>query len=626
MYKSLAEVHETVDTRKKTGFFRKMFSFIGPAYLISIGYMDPGNWATDIAAGSHFGYRLLWILFISNLVALLLQTLSARLGIVRGLDLAQATRESYPKFVNAILYFFAEIAIAACDLAEIIGMAVGLNLLFGIPLLFGVLITFLDTFILLYLINKGIRKTEAFIVGLIGMIGLAFLVQILMAKPVISDVLQGFTFKLGSDDALYIAIGIIGATVMPHNLYLHSSLVQSRKFSRDEKGIREAIRFNFIDSFVALNIAFLINAAILILSASAFHKSGFFNVAGIQDAYKLLEPLLGSKTAPVLFAVSLIAAGQSSTVSGTLAGQIVMEGHVHLRLQPWVRRVITRLLAIIPAVLTIIISGEESSGRLLILSQVILSMQLGFAVIPLLHHVSSRKKMKGYQIGNFTRILSWTATLLIIGLNVKMVLSIFMDWFETNTISIYWVIFVILLTGLAIILLLYITFSPLLIKIMNKMKYDPHYKMENIELKPVSKYRKIILALDFSRADEAVISEAFALGGKEPEYLLIHVVESAGALTFGSDASDMETQDDKATLEKYAGQLTGLGYKVTSKVSFGNPKKQIPVLVKESGSDLLVLGSHGHRFLKDIIYGTTIGAVRHKVNVPVLVVTNKNII
>lgn len=622
MQNSLSEINQTVDTRKKSGFFRKLFSFIGPAYLISIGYMDPGNWATDIAAGSKFGYNLMWVLLLSNLIALLLQTLSARLGIVRGLDLAQATREAYPKIVNFVLYIFAEIAITACDLAEVIGMAIGLNLLFDIPLIYGVLITLFDTFILLFLINKGIRKTEAFIVGLIAMIGLAFLVQIIIAQPNYVDVFGGFIPKLGSTDALYIAIGIIGATVMPHNLYLHSSLVQSRKFNRDEKGIKQAIKFNFIDSFLALNVAFLINAAILVLSASSFHENGLNEVAGIEDAHKLLGSLLGS-VAPVLFAFSLILAGQSSTVSGTLAGQIIMEGHIHLRVQPWIRRFITRFIAIIPAVIVILLFGNEGTGKLLILSQVILSLQLGFAVIPMIHLVSDKEKMHGFQIKIFIKILAWIAALIIVILNVWMAFSEIKNWFETPGFSLILGFVISLFSLFALIILVYITLSPMFRRLFRKVVHVPHYKYETIEIVPTSSYKIISIALDFSVVDKDILNTAINIGTKESEFILIHIIESASALAYGNESSDYESLEDAKTLENYVQQLVKAGYNAKFKIGFGNPRKQIPVIVKEFNSEILVMGSHGHKFFKDIIYGTTISAVRHEVDVPVLIVKKK---
>src|SRR6478609_5323279 len=347
MGKSLEEVHQSVATQNKKTVFKKILAFFGPAYLVSVGYMDPGNWATDIAGGSQFGYSLLWVLLMSNLMALLLQSLSARLGIVTQRDLAQASRETYSKPINYILYFLAEIAIAACDLAEVLGMAIGINLLFGIPLIEAVLITVLDTFLLLFLINKGIGKMEAFIIALVMIIGLSFIFEMIFAQPEIDKVLYGLIPSLPNESALYIAIGIIGATVMPHNLYLHSSLVQTRNFDRSSTGIKQALKYNFIDSTIALNLAFFVNAAILILAAATFYKAGMFHVAEIQDAHQLLAPMLGTKWAPALFAVALIAAGQSSTVTGTLAGQIIMEGYINLRLPMWIRRTITRMLAVI---------------------------------------------------------------------------------------------------------------------------------------------------------------------------------------------------------------------------------------------------------------------------------------
>ncbi len=397
---SLSEVHETVDTTQHRNGWRKGLAYIGPAYLVSVGYMDPGNWATDLQGGAQFGYQLIWVLLMSNLIALLLQSLSARLGIVRRRDLAQANREVYPPLVNFCLYVLAEIAIAACDLAEVLGMALGIHLLTGLPILWGVGITVLDTLLLLWLQNYGIRKLEAFIIGLVIIIGLSFLIEIFLAKPVLGEIVKGFTPSFLSDSALYIAVGIIGATVMPHNLYLHSALVQTRKIKPDVKGIKRAIKYNLIDSSIALNAAFFVNAAILILAATVFFTSGNNHVARIEDAHKLLQPLLGSKLAPILFSIALIAAGQSSTITGTLAGQIVMEGYLKLRINPWLRRLLTRLIAIIPTFIVITIYGDDKIDALLVLSQVILSVQLGFAVIPLIHFVSDKETMGEFAIKN----------------------------------------------------------------------------------------------------------------------------------------------------------------------------------------------------------------------------------
>ncbi|MEO6490342.1 MAG: Nramp family divalent metal transporter, partial [Ferruginibacter sp.] len=419
---SLSEVHGTVDTTVKAKGWRRIFSFLGPAYLVSVGYMDPGNWATDLAGGSKYGYALIWVLLMSNLMALLLQGLSARLGIVRGRDLAQANREAYPKYVNFVLYLLAEIAIAACDLAEVLGMAIGIQLLTGLPLIWGVSITILDTFLLLYLQRLGMRKMEAFIIALVGVIAIAFLIEIILAKPMIGEVVKGFVPAFPNPEALYIGIGIIGATVMPHNLYLHSALVQTSKIDRTDEGIRLAIKFNRIDSTIALNLAFFVNAAILILAAAVFFKTGNSQVAEIKEAHRLLPGFLGN-LAPILFAVALIAAGQSSTITGTLAGQIIMEGYLSLRINPWVRRLITRLLAIIPALIVILIYGEERVDALLVLSQVILSLQLGFAIIPLIHFVSDKATMGKFVIKPITKIAAWLIASVLVFLNLKMLFN-----------------------------------------------------------------------------------------------------------------------------------------------------------------------------------------------------------
>jgi len=434
---SLADVHSSVSTDKKTSW-RTFLAFIGPAYLISVGYMDPGNWATDIAGGSAFGYKLICVLLASNLIALLLQSLSLRLGIVMGVDLAQASKRTYNRFINFCLYILAQIAIIACDLAEIIGMAIGLNLLFHLPLIWGVSLTITDTVLMLFLMNKGMRKLEGFIVSMIFIIGLSFLVEMFIIKPDFVEVAKGFIPTSLSGSSLYIAIGIIGATVMPHNLYLHSSLVQTRKINRTDEGIKSAIKYNNLDTIIALNVAFIVNVAILILAAGAFFSRGYFKVAEIQDAYKLLDHIFGS-LAPVLFAVALIASGQSSTITGTLAGQIIMEGHINLRIEPWLRRLLTRLMAIVPAVFTILYFGETGLGNLIILSQVVLSLQLGFAVIPLIHFTSDRKKMGKFAIGLTVKILAWACAIIIVGLNAQLVYEQLGDWTKISPTTSFWI-------------------------------------------------------------------------------------------------------------------------------------------------------------------------------------------
>ncbi|MBD0353532.1 MAG: Nramp family divalent metal transporter, partial [Flavisolibacter sp.] len=450
---SLSEVHQSIDTTTSTKpVWRRILSFFGPAYLVSVGYMDPGNWATDLAGGSRFGYTLIWVLLMSNLMALLLQSLSARLGIVRGRDLAQANRETYPKAVNFCLYLLAEVAIAATDLAEVLGMAIGIQLLTGIPLLWAVLFTVLDTFLLLLLQRLGMRKMEAFIIALVAIIGLSFLTEIILAKPNLGEIATGFIPSIPNKEALYIAIGIIGATVMPHNLYLHSALVQTRKIKRDEKGIKRALKLNFIDSAVALNLAFFVNAAILVLAAAVFFKTGRTDVAEIKQAHQLLAPLLGTNIAPFLFAIALIASGQSSTVTGTLAGQIVMEGYLRLRINPWMRRLVTRLIAITPAVIVILLNGERNIDDLLVLSQVVLSLQLGFAVIPLIHFVSDRETMGVFTIKVWVQVLAWLITAVLVYLNMRMVVEQAADFFS-NSDSLFWKA-VIVFSGLVFIVLL----------------------------------------------------------------------------------------------------------------------------------------------------------------------------
>ena len=622
---SLPEVHESVDTTKMSKF-KKFFSFLGPAYLVSVGYMDPGNWATDIAGGSQFGYTLIWVLLMSNMMAILLQGLSARLGIVRGRDLAQASRETYSRPVNISLYILAEIAIAACDLAEVLGMAIGMQLLFGIPLIAGVCITVLDTFLLLFLINFGIRKMEAFILGLISIIGMAFLAEMILAKPQMSEIVTGFVPSIPNSMALYIAIGIIGATVMPHNLYLHSSLVQTRKFKHTKEEIKKAIRFNMIDSVIALNLAFFVNAAILILAASAFYKNGMYDVAEIQDAHRFLAPLLGSTLAPKLFAIALIAAGQSSTLTGTLAGQIVMEGYLKLRIAPWIRRLITRLIAIIPALITIIYFGEEATGKLLILSQVILSLQLGFAVIPLIHFVSDKTKMKDFAISLPTRIASWIIAIIIVGLNVRLIIGQLDEWMKSSDhpmIISFGVVPIVIAAGF---LLLYITFRPLFQSKETHLPESPHGEFKKIITATISPYERIAVAVDFSATDEQNINNALAQGGLKAKYLLIHIVESAGALMMTHDIRDYEYLADVKYLKRYAEQLKEIGYAVEIKVGYGNPKRAIPRIVKEFKADLLVMGAHGHKGFKDFILGTTVDSVRHKVEIPVLIVRNDTVV
>ncbi len=424
---SLREVHGTIAVPQGAGFWRKLLAFAGPGYLVAVGYMDPGNWATDLAGGARYGYALLSVILISNLMAILLQALAVRLGIGSGRDLAQACRDSYSKPTTILLWVICEIAIAACDLAEVIGAAIALNLLFGLPLIWGVCLTALDVLIVLFLQHRGFRYVEALVVALIVTIAASFAIEIWWSAPNLTEVVAGFvprTQILTDPAMLYIAISILGATVMPHNLYLHSSIVQTRRYTDSVHSRQEAIRFATIDSSVALMSALFINAAILIVAAAAFHGTQYESVADIGDAYKLLSPLLGTTAAGVLFAVALLCSGQNATLTGTLAGQIVMEGFVNIRLRPWLRRLITRLVAIVPAVIVVSLYGERGSGALLILSQVILSLQLPFAVFPLVSFTSNRHKMGELVSPRWVQVLAWTVAVIIAALNIYMLFQI----------------------------------------------------------------------------------------------------------------------------------------------------------------------------------------------------------
>lgn len=616
---SLSEVHSSVNTGIGGPKWKTLFVFFGPAYLVSVGYMDPGNWATDLAGGSQFGFSLIWVLMLSNLMAILLQNLAARLGIVRGRDLAQANRETYPKYLNLILYVLAEIAIAACDLAEVLGMAIGIQLLTGLPLVYGVLITGLDTFLLLFLQRQGMRKMEAFVIGLIAVVGISFAIEIFLAKPNLGEIASGFIPTLPGKQALYIAIGIIGATVMPHNLYLHSALVQTRKIQKDEAHIRRALKLNFLDSNIALNLAFLVNAAILILAATVFFKSGRTDVASIKRAHELLAPLLGTALAPKVFAIALIAAGQSSTLTGTLAGQIVMEGYLHLRINPVLRRLLTRLLAIVPAIIVIMLAGERKVDDLLVLSQVILSGQLGFAIIPLIYLVSDKKEMKQFAINPLIKVLSWAVAALLIYLNVKLVLEEAGDYFDQPGHLIWKALIGLGITG-ALLLLLYIFIFPWLSRQKRRASIQLHKQHKSLLDLEVPRFRRIAIALEFSAHDEKLLSYAIGQGNAESTYLLIHVVESASARVLGVHSDDFETRNDQSRLDEYMTQLQSKGLQVSTRLGYENRTREIVRLVKEEAADMLVIGAHGHTGLKDFIYGETVNTVRHELKIPVLIV------
>ncbi len=430
--RSLPEVHSSLPIPHSAGFLRKLLAFAGPGFLVAVGYMDPGNWATDLAGGSKYNYTLLSVIMLSNLMAILLQSLSIKLGIVTGRDLAQACRDHFSRPVSYVLWGLCEVAIAACDLAEVIGSAIALNLLFHIPLIWGVCLTALDVLIILFLQQRGFRFIEALVITLIGTIGVCFGIEVLLSQPSLLGIARGFLIPspqiIRDPGMLYIAIGILGATVMPHNLYLHSSIVQTRNFQRTPEGKREAIRFSTIDSTFALTIALFVNAAILIVSAAVFYRHGYTEVAEIQDAHKLLTPLLGITGASTVFALALLASGQNSTLTGTLAGQIVMEGFLNIRLRPWLRRLITRSIAIIPAVIVTAFYGENGTAKLLIFSQVILSLQLSFAVFPLVMFTSDKLKMGEFVNPQWVKILSWVVAVFIAVLNAWLLVQTFRGW------------------------------------------------------------------------------------------------------------------------------------------------------------------------------------------------------
>ncbi len=616
---SLAEVHKSVSIpHKNKGMMRRLFAFGGPAYLVSVGYMDPGNWATDLEGGARFGYTLVWVLLMSNLMALLLQTLSARLGIVTGRDLAQACRDHYAKPVSIALWMLCEIAIIACDLAEVLGTAIAINLLFGLPLIWGVFITALDVLVLLALQHLGMRKLEAVILTLIVLIGLCFIIEIFLAKPELHSVIGGLIPQLPSG-SLFIAIGIIGATVMPHNLYLHSALVQTREFEQTPAGKRDACNYNLLDSFLALNGAFFINAAILILAAAVFFSHGKV-VTEIQQAYELLSPLMGTKFAGILFAVALLASGQSSTITGTLAGQIVMEGFLHLRIRPALRRIITRSLAIIPAALVISVFGEGSTLSLLILSQVVLSMQLAFAVIPLVHFTSERKLMGEFANKLWVKILAWITAAIVLVLNINLLIEQETNALISNSSTEKIIGFLVLPIFVAIgFLLLYILFKPFFHRHTEKIISMPKPELGGIAT--VVKYAKVGVAIEGNEKDKRVIEQALSLCTDHGSIMLIHIVASASGFFLKERTRDTAARQGEEYLAKLKEELIVRQSKdIHTVIGFGSAPKELIRIGKHEQIDLLVMGSHGHRGLKDLIFGTTVSPVRHALNIPVFIV------
>jgi manganese transport protein len=646
---SLQEVHRSVPIPVAGSWIRRLFAFAGPAYLVSVGYMDPGNWATDLAGGARFGYQLVWVLLMSNLMAMLLQTLSARLGVATGKDLAQACRDYYPRPLIFPLWLLCEVAIIACDLAEVLGAAIGLQLLFGLPLLAGVLLTALDVLILLGLSRLGMRRMEAFILSLVATMGVCFAVEMILSQPDLAAIFTHFIprgpdgavslFRRGAGgvsvlgvrgESLYIAMGILGATVMPHNLYLHSSLVQSRAVARSAAGKRQAMRMNLVDTVVALNSALFVNGAILVLAAAVFHTSGHQNVARLEDAHQLLTPLLGTSLASTLFAVALLASGQASTVTGTLAGQIVMEGFLHIRIRPWLRRMISRGLAIIPAVLFIWLKGEHAVDDLLVLSQVVLSLQLAYAVIPLISFTSDRRKMGEFVSPRWVIALACLTAAMIVGLNAKLVMDTMGGWLAAAGPGAWWLRLLVIPVVCALgLLLLYCTVEPFLERWRPAVRRAvaaaaPAEPPEPLPASPrlVSEkvpYKRVALALELGPADRAVLAHVRTMAlPAEAEVLLIHVAESAASRYLGPDSSDKESREDQEALERMAADLRARGLAAGVLLGHGEVKSELASLVNGAGVDLLITGAHGHRWLGDILHGATVSALRHMVRCPVL--------
>ena len=602
--RSLEEIHGSVSTAVGSPW-KRLLAFGGPAYLVSVGYMDPGNWATDIEGGARFGYQLLWVLVMSNLMAILLQTLSARLGIVTRRDLAQACRDAYPRPVSGALWLLCEIAIAACDLAEILGAAIALQLLFHIPLLWGVLLTAVDTFFILFLLQLGVKRFESIIRWIIGVVGVCFLVELWLAKPLFSEVLSGLVPTL-SAESLYVAVGILGATVMPHNLYLHSALVQTREIDDTAAGKRQACRYNFFDSIIALNAALFINVAILVLAAAVFFKRQII-VTEIQQAHVLLAPLLGTSAASILFGVALLLAGQSSTLTGTLAGQVVMEGFLNVRMQPWLRRALTRGLALIPAVLTIVLAGESQVYQLLIFSQVVLSLQLPFAVVPLIRFTGDRQRMGEFVSPLWLKALALIVSGLIISLNC---------WLVSRYLNVYLVVPAI---GLAA-LLFYLLVEPWLGTRAPVVR--PAMPLEPLPALDLPRYERILVPLDHSAKDSIALRHAAAFARQHgARLLLVHVEDGATSRVYGSLSSTAEVEAGRCYLTSVVKALENESIECQLLIYHSNrAADEIIRAARHYQVDLIVMASHGHGKIGDLIYGETIERVRHAVPIPLLVV------
>jgi manganese transport protein len=625
---SLEEIHRSVPIPRR--WWKRFLAFSGPAFMVSVGYMDPGNWGTDLQAGSSFGHRLLWVLLMSNLMALLLQCLASRLGIVAGRDLAQACRESYPRPTVFALWVLTEIAIAATDLAEVIGTIIALKLLFNIPYLLGLAIAATDTLLLLALQRRGVRLLELLTLALVGVIAVSFIIEIVLARPDWAGVLRGFTPGLDANfptKSLYVAIAMLGATVMPHNLYLHSALVQTRAFPKTPDGKRLACKYNLIDSALALNGAFFINAAILVLAVATFFAHGK-EVDKLTDAHRLLGEVWGTTLASVLFAVALLASGQSSTLTGTLAGQVVMEGFVRLRLRPWMRRLLTRLAAIVPAllVLSLASAGTEAEGtvderllQLLVLSQAILSFQLPFAIIPLVQFTSDRRRMGDFANPTWMKALAWLCAAIVVGLNVVLLGMQMHEWatdVQEAGGSSWWIYgamgpLAVALAGLLLWVMLY-----------------PHFRYRvagpaplSIPELPAVRYQRIGVAVEFTAGDAAVLTQAAAVARlHDAPLILIHVVEGPGADYYGSATDDQESRIDRQQIGELVKHLQAEGLHAEGELGYGEPATELVRIARERKLDFLVLGTHGHRFFADLALGSTVSPVLHRLQIPILVV------
>jgi len=598
--------------------------------------MDPGNWGTDIEAGSKFGYRLMWILLLSNAMAVLLQTLAARLGIVTGRDLAQACREQYPRWMGAVLWILCEIAIAACDLAEVIGTVIALKLLFGLAYLWGLAIAAADTFLLLALQRRGIRILELVTLALVATIAGTFIFEICLARPEWTEMLKGFvpafdtTDSARLKDSIYVAIGMLGATVMPHNLYLHSALVQTRSFPHTHEGKHLACKYNLIDSLLALNGAFFVNAAILIMSVTTFYAFGK-TVEKLQDAHELLHKVWGTSLASGLFAVALLASGQSSTLTGTLAGQVVMEGFVRLRIRPWARRILTRGLAIVPALVVIGFAEQMGWGaesvderllELLVLSQVVLSFQLPFAIVPLIHFTSDHSRMGPFASRSWLKIGAWLCAALVIGLNMVLIVLQMERWAQSAVESggsAIWIRGGVLAVSVALgAFLALVTIHPL------RTKPSAPAALTQVPTLSGVRFGRIGLAVELEDADDAIVDQGATLARiHEADLVLIHIVEGLGAEIHGPASDDQESRRDRQRIGQLAEHLQAHGLRAESVLGYGTPFAELARIVEDESIELLVIGSHGHRFLADLTLGQTVSPLLHRLAIPVLVVPSR---